>query len=421
MDSMYCGDVLEVDLEAGSTEQVAFEELDEAGPGLASGLALFEKHSDGDPLVFGAGLFTGTAVPGACLGFVLGRSPVTGGPAVSPLNMFAGVEMKLSGFAAVVVKGASPAPAFLWLHDGVADLLDASAFWGKDTWETTDGIRREMGEGLVQVVSTGPAGESCSGLASYSINYWGSGDTAGLGALMGEKKLKAVALRGLGMIDADDPGEFYSRGLELYRRCRPSRGFRVVCERLGEADLDSWLEPLAHRHRACFACPRACSTYVKYNEEPSVMAADGVEEPGTMVASAAAALWLRGGGWTAEAACRSMEQMARAGVDQVRGARELAGGPPPDAAGAAAAVRGLEGAAEARWPSGQDGPAGLFGRWVPPIAGEAEWLAANRLGYVLGICPTFLLTSGLEHDDLLDLCVPAAGVELDRACLEALG
>jgi len=411
MDSMYYGDVLVVDLEAGTTEQVDFVEVDEVGPGLAAGLALFEKYRDSDPLVFGSGLFTGTPVPAACLGFVLGKSPLSGELAVSPLSMFAGAEMKLSGFAMVVVKGNSSKPVYLWLHDGVPDIEDASGLAGMDTWETTDAIRREMGESMIQVISIGPAGEAGSKLASISINYWGSGDTDALAAVMGEKKLKAVAVRGLGMLDADEPAEFYQKAFELFGGVKMAKGFGPVTEALGGPDLDKWLEPLMHRTRACFACPGACSTFVKYNEDPSVMESSDVEEPGMLVAGAAAALWLMEGGWEAEPACRAMEYMARDGIDMIRGARELSGKPVSGTAEVEAAVKGLEGSEEAGWPLGEESPYGLFGAWVPPIAAADAWLEANRVGYVLGICATFLLLSGVDMNALCELCGPAAGIE----------
>ncbi|MHB8894223.1 MAG: aldehyde ferredoxin oxidoreductase N-terminal domain-containing protein [Candidatus Geothermincolia bacterium] len=411
MDSMYYGETLIVDLEAGTTEQVSFDEVDEAGPGLPAGLALYEKHKDADPLVFGSGLFTGTPVPGACLGFVLGKSPLTGETAVAPLNLFAGAEMKLSGFSMVVVKGTSAKPVYLWLHDGVPDIEDASAIAGKDTWETTDGIRREMGESLIQVICVGPAGESGSDLASISINYWGSGDTFALGAVMGSKNLKAVALRGLGMLDADEPEDFYNGALELLAGAKMETGFKSLCSALGAPDLDAWLAPIAHRHRACFACTGTCATFVKYNEDPAVMESTDVEEPGMLVASAPAALWLMQGGWAPEPACRAMEAMAREGMDLVRGARELSEKPLVDGGEIKAAVKALEGSREAAWPAGEATGNGLFGPWVPPLGGADAWLAANRLGYALGICPTFLLLSGMDTSRLIEICVPAAGLE----------
>jgi len=411
MDSMYYGDTLIVDLEAGRTGQVSFDEVDEAGPGLPAGLALYEKYKEFDPLIFGSGLFTGTPVPGACLGFVLGKSPLTGEPAVAPLNLFAGAEMKLSGFSMVVVKGASAKPVYLWLHDGVPDIEDASALAGKDTWDTTDGIRREMGEGLIQVICIGPAGEAGSDSAALSINYWGSGDTAALGAVMGRKNLKAVALRGLGMLDADEPEEFYDGALELLASAKVDTGFKSMCSALGAPDLDAWLSPIAHRRRACFACPATCATFVKYNEAPSVMESTDVEEPGMLIANAAAALWLMQGGWDVEAACRAMEAMAREGLDMVRGARELSETPLTDAGKITAAVKALEGSTAARWTVAEPAAPGLFGPWVPPLGGYESWLEANRIGYSLGICPTFLLLCGTDTSRLLELCVPAAGLE----------
>jgi aldehyde:ferredoxin oxidoreductase len=420
MDSMYYGDTLIVDLAAGTTEQVDFVEAEEAGPGLAAGLALYEKYKDDDPLVFGSGLLAGTPVPAACLGFVLGKSPLSGELATAPLNLFAGAEMKLSGFAMVVVKGKSAKPVYLWLHDGVADILDASALEGKDTWETTDAIRREMGESLIQVISTGPAGEAGSPLASISINYWGSGDTVALGAVMGEKKLKAVALRGLGMLDADEPEAFYTKALELLAGARADKGFGAICQAIGAPDLDPWLEPLTHRVRSCFACPSACSTFVKYNEAPSVLESTDVEEPGMLVTSPAAALWLMQGGWEAEPACRAMEAMAREGIDPVRGARELAAKPLSGTDEINAAVKSLEGSQDAGWPAGEQPAYGLFGPWAPPLAAPDEWLAANRAAYVLGVCPTYLMLSGLDLGALLELCGPAAGLELELDSIAAM-
>ena len=420
MDAMYYSDALIVDLDSGKTEEVGFDEVDQAGPGLAAGLALYEKYKDADPLVFGSGLLTGTPAPGACLGFVLGGSPLSGEPAAAPLSLFAGAETKLSGFGMIVVKGASAKPVYLWLHDGVADLLDASSLWGLDTWQTTDAVRRDMGEGMIQVIAIGPAGEARSDLASFSINYWSSGDGAALGAVMGAKNLKAVALRGLGMLDAEEPEQYYRGALELLGNAPAERGLKSLCSAMGAADIDAWLEPMLHRHRSCFACPSACGAFVKYNEEPSVMVSEGVEEPGMLVTSLAAALWLEQGGWDAEPACRAMEAMARAGVDPVRGARELAAGPLSDPAAIVDAVKGLQGSQDSGWPVGESISYGLFGAWVPPLAPQEEWLAANRAGYVLGICPTYLLVSGIDPGALFELCGPAAGLEIDAASIEGM-
>ncbi|MBU4385982.1 MAG: hypothetical protein KKH73_03200 [Actinobacteria bacterium] len=421
MDFMYYGDILVVDLEAGTTEEVEIDEAWEAGPVLPAALELFDKHAQDDPLLFGSGILTGTTAPASCLGFALGASPITGGPAVAPLNLFAGAEMKLSGFSMVLIKGNSPGPVYLWLHDGVADLVDASRITGKDTWQTCDAVRDEMGEQLIQVISIGPVGEAKSDLASFSINYWGSGDNAALGALMGAKNLKAVALRGLGMIDAEDPEEFYNRTMGLLPGLPSEKSFDWAFEGLGEGGLDAWLGPLVHRYRSCFACPCACNTFVKYNEDPAVMGSDGVQEPGLMVTNPAAALWLGQGGWSPEGASRAMEAMARAGVDVVRGSREISAEPLEAPGEIAAAVEALTGPAEAAWPPGE-GPAegGIFGPWTPPSSSGDRWLEVNRAAYVLGVCPLFLAASGVEREDLLELCVPAAGIKLDAGGIKEM-
>lgn len=410
MDYMYYGDTLIVDLATGKTQQVPCDQVDEVGPGLAAGLALLDEHGE-DSLVMGSGLMTGTTVPSACLGFVLGTSPVTKKRAVGPLHLFAGAEVKLSGFSMIVLKGKSAEPKYLWLHDGVADVVDASGIWGKDTWETTDHIRKEMGEHLIQVVSIGPAGESKSKLASYSINYWGSGDSAGLGAVMGEKNVKAVAVRGLGMLDAEDPQAFYEGSLAMLSEAPATRGFGFIADALGAANPDGWLKPLVHRYRSCFSCPSACGTFVKYNEDPRVMEAEGVDEPGLLVASPAAAMWMMEGGWESEPACRAMEALCRAGIDLNRGSRLLAGKALKEKGEIDKAASELSGSEDPGWPKGAT-PKGLFGPWVPPLGEDAAWLEANRVGYVLGVCPTYLLDSGISTEGLLELCGPAAGMEL---------
>ena len=267
---------------------------------------------------------------------------------------------------------------------------------------------------MIQVISIGPAGEAGSKLAAFSINYWGSGDTAALGAVMGSKNLKAVALRGLGMLDAEDPEAFYTASLELFASARKDRGPGALCGALGAGDLEAWLEPLAHRVRACFACPSACFTFVKYNEAPSVLESSDVEEHGMLVSNPDAALWLMDGGWEPEPAARALEAMAREGLDMMRGARELAGKPLTGAGEISSAVKALQGSEEAAWPVGdREAAAGLFGPWAPPLADAEAWRLANMAGYVLGVCPTYLMLSELELESLAGLCEPAAGVTVE--------
>jgi aldehyde:ferredoxin oxidoreductase len=412
---MYCGETLLVDLETGESEEVELVEVEEAGPGLAAGLALYQKYAADDPLVIGSGLLAGTTAPASCLGFVLGKSPASGNLSLMPLNEFAGAEVKLSGFSFVVVKGRSKGPVYLWLHDGVADVHDASKLWGKDTWATTDWIRREMGEGLIQVISIGPAGEKKSPLASLGMNYWGGIDPGGLGALAGDKNLKAIAVRGLGMLDGEDPQAFYDATVALSKDAETFTGLGEVCAKAGAEDISGWLEPMVHRYRSCFACPSACGTFLKYNEDPSVVSLDGVPEPGFLLFDAGPALVLKDGGWEAEPAARALEAMAREGVDLLRGARIVATTPMSDAAALKDAISSLRGEPDTAWPGGEESPASIFASWPPTLAPADEWATATAMGYVLGICPVFIMTSGVPLDAFAALCLPAAGIEVTVA------
>ncbi len=167
-------------------------------------IKLYEKYADRNPVILGSGLFTATFVPAACLGVATFKSPLNGGICHVPLTWQTGVELKLTGFDFVVMLGSSAKPVRLWLHDGLADVEDSADVWGKGTWETVDALRQTYGDDQVQVLSIGPAGESKSALAQVSESYWGSKDKAALGKVFGEKNVKAVALRGLGMLEVAD-------------------------------------------------------------------------------------------------------------------------------------------------------------------------------------------------------------------------
>jgi aldehyde:ferredoxin oxidoreductase len=131
---------------------------------------------------------------------ITAKSPLTGKVCHAPFTLYAGLELKYSGFDYVVIKGKSPKPVYLWMHDGVADISDAKDVWGKDVWTSTDTIREVMGDQLIQVLTIGKAGESESDFAQVCINYWASGDRWGFGKLFGQKKLKGVALRGMSSV-----------------------------------------------------------------------------------------------------------------------------------------------------------------------------------------------------------------------------
>jgi len=205
----YTGNVLHVNLDDGSFR---IEKLDEitlrrylGGTGIGAkylyeGIPQQIEWSDPrNVLVFAAGPLGGTTVPGSGTFSVVTQGALTNGATSSQANGFFGAFLKFSGFDVVVVSGAFSRWTYLYLHDGIAELIDAEHLLGKDTWETEDAIKEELGfkERDASVYSIGPAGEN---LVRFAAIVGDKGHVVahnGPGAVMGSKKLKAiVAARG---------------------------------------------------------------------------------------------------------------------------------------------------------------------------------------------------------------------------------
>jgi len=285
----YNGTILVVDLESGETndEELELDLMEKCLGGAALNLNLYQKYADRDPVVLGTGFFTATFVPASCLGIATFKSPLDQGVTHVPLTWQTGVELKLTGFDFVVILGKSEKPVRLWLHDGLADIEDSSDVWGQDTWSTTDALRQTYGDDLVQVLSIGKAGENRLPIAQVSENYWGSKDKASLGAVFGEKKVKAIALRGLGLLEVADG--FYDQCTTLMKEVLQGtiKGKRGVKETISslphEGDIIQLLESITHRNNACYNCPYACNTFVKYREPAETMASTEVADPGCQI------------------------------------------------------------------------------------------------------------------------------------------
>ncbi|NYT00260.1 MAG: aldehyde ferredoxin oxidoreductase family protein [Methanocellales archaeon] len=154
---------------------------------------------------FITGLLNGTNVPFSGRYTVVGKSPLTNTWGDANSGGFFGPELKQAGYDGIFIKGISKKPVYLLINDGKAEIRDADHIWGKDTTETLDIIRSEVGDEKVRVVSIGPSGEKLS-LISCIINDRGrAAARSGLGAVMGSKKVKAIAVRGTKRVPIDDP------------------------------------------------------------------------------------------------------------------------------------------------------------------------------------------------------------------------
>src|SRR3972149_6350985 len=144
-------------------------------------------------IIIASGPLGGTLVPGSGTFSVITKGALTEGGAVTQANGFFGAYLRHSGFDAVLVHGRAPRLSYIYIHDGTAEIRDASALAGKDTWETCDLLTQTAGgERPVSVVSIGPAGESRVRFAGVFGDKGHSASHNGVGAVMGSKNLKAI-------------------------------------------------------------------------------------------------------------------------------------------------------------------------------------------------------------------------------------
>lgn len=202
----YHGKILHVHLTQGELE---VEQPDEkfyrhymGGSALGTYYLLKHTPAGADPLgpentlVLSLSVLTGAPISGQSRMTATAKSPLTGAVGDAQCGGFWPAECKFAGFDAIVVHGKSEKPVYLWLHDGEAELRDASHLWGKKTGEVEKLIKEELGDAKVEVAQAGPAGEKGVRYAAIMNMSNRANGRTGMGAVMGSKNLKAVAVRG---------------------------------------------------------------------------------------------------------------------------------------------------------------------------------------------------------------------------------
>ena len=215
----FTGKILRVDL---TNEQISEEFPEEAffrkylgGTGLGS-YYLYNEVAPGtawsDPenlLILASGPLGGTKMAGAGSYSVVTKGPLTNGGASSQANGYFGAYLKFSGYDAIIIKGQAKRWLYLNVHEGGAELKDASHLLGKDTWQTEEAVKAESGKGKheLSVVGIGPAGENMVRFAAIVGDEGHVAAHNGVGAVMGSKRLKAVAAaRGRGLVSVKNKG-----------------------------------------------------------------------------------------------------------------------------------------------------------------------------------------------------------------------
>ncbi|MGC8663330.1 MAG: aldehyde ferredoxin oxidoreductase family protein [Thermoplasmata archaeon] len=301
----YIGKILRVNLTDGN---IKIESLNEeyarkyiGGRGLATKYYMdLVKDSRIDPfdeknvIIFATGPLTGTPAPSAGRYMVVTKGYLNNAIAGSNSGGFFGPELKFAGFDMVIIEGKSKTPKYLYVKDGTAELKDASHLWGKDTHETTDILHKELKDDKVEVACIGPAGENLVRFAAIINDKHRAAGRTGVGAVMGSKKLKAIAVRGTGKVPIADRSEFTNvlkdklkkikenavtaQGLPTYgtavlvniinsQGLYPTKNFQFgQWEHANELSGESMSEKYLIKNKACFACPIACGRITKLDD-----------------------------------------------------------------------------------------------------------------------------------------------------------
>jgi len=238
---------LEVDLTRGNIERVATDPRDTELylGGLGTNAKLLwdrvppevEPFSPDNLLIFGAGLLCGTPATGCNRTIVSTISPQTKLMAFSMMGGFWAPELKYAGYDKVILRGKSPDLVYLWINNDQVEIRDASHLQGKGAVETAELIRQELKEPKAQVAAIGLAGENRVFFASIEQSK-SSASRGGIGAVMGDKGLKAIAVRGTKDVNIAEPVEFLELCQEVleyikFREENPIPGVMAILTGLG--------------------------------------------------------------------------------------------------------------------------------------------------------------------------------------------
>lgn len=236
-------------------------------------------------LIFATGVLTGTIWPSSGRIEVIAKSPLTGIYGDANAGGFFAPELKYSGYDMLVFEGSSKSPVYLLITEKGPELLDAEKMWGMGTIETEEFIKREIKDDKVKVGCIGPAGENLVRFASVQFSYQRSAGRSGMGAVMGSKRLKAVAVRATPSVKLFNQSNFssvansarqlvikneFTEGVRKYGTPGlinivnvigrlPTKNFQMGSfEKADDISGETLHEKYFVRHQACFGCPIGC-------------------------------------------------------------------------------------------------------------------------------------------------------------------
>ncbi|NIR87630.1 aldehyde ferredoxin oxidoreductase family protein, partial [Candidatus Bathyarchaeota archaeon] len=310
----YVGKIARIDLTKSKTKtekvKPAFAVKYLGGRGWCARLVWDEIPAHTDPLgpknklIVATGPLSGLLVPGAGKTSFAAISPATGYYGDSSTGAMFSPELKQAGFDALILEGKADKPVYLWIEDGEVELRNADSYWGMGSLELECSFKKDLGDELIRVASIGPAGENLVKFACVTCDYGRQAGRTGMGAVMGSKKVKAIAVRGSLDIPVADPkamqklfeesmrqiiqhpvlGIWRKQGTMQYidwtqeNVCLPTRNFLLATyENYRRVNGDIMEKNAKVADRACFVCPIACGNFciIKKGSHKGV----GVEGP----------------------------------------------------------------------------------------------------------------------------------------------
>ena len=242
----YNGKILKIDLTRGHVEvetpDAAFYRTYLGGSLLGTYYVLKQTPAHADPLgpanvlVFAPSVLTGAAVSGLSRFTVTAKSPLTGAIGDTQCGGGWGPKLKHAGFDAVVLTGRAPKPVYVWIDQGQVEIRDAADLWGRDTGECQAAIRAEHADEKIEVAQIGVGGENQVRFACITGGLSHFAGRTGMGAVMGSKNLKAVAVRGRRAYTmADEAGvkAMTKQGAEAYQASELHQNFRKYGTAMG--------------------------------------------------------------------------------------------------------------------------------------------------------------------------------------------
>jgi aldehyde:ferredoxin oxidoreductase len=296
--------ILRVDL---TSRQIVKEELDDdtckmflGGAGIGAKILWEEVPREVDALdsanriIFSVGPFQGHPVPGSAKFCVTSKSPLTNTYADSAAGASWGPFFKKAGYDALIIQGQSEKPVYLYIENDLVRLVNADGIWGMDSYQSVDKIKEELGSSRVSVATIGQAGEKLVKFACIVVDKHSFAGRCGLGAVMGSKKLKAVAVRGSREVSVSNLSlmqgyyhkyskEIYKASLESELRTHGTPSLPITLEGFGDMPIKYWTGDiwpdgaekigapnytslLSAKPNPCLYCPVGCHRSIEITE-----------------------------------------------------------------------------------------------------------------------------------------------------------